>query len=87
MNKYLKMIACIFLLTILVSCTQPPDFTKESTVIAKKTYAPGSSVYILNREAGMYSINDGRVKFKAPEQFAKVGDIIIFKDGVLKVKK
>ncbi len=82
MNKYLKVVTCIFLLTIVVSCTQPPNFNKEVTVMMKKTYEFGS-VYICDSEAGMYGVGNGRVEFSAPEEFAKVGDIIIFKDGVL----
>ncbi len=54
-------------------------------VVMKKTYESGS-IYICDPKVGMYGAGHGDVKFKAPETFAKVGDIIIFEDGVLKVK-
>ncbi len=86
MKKFLTLITCLLLITFLLSCSQPPNFTKEVTVIRKTSYLFGS-VYTLKPDDGIRGKGTGTVKFWAPEQFAKVGDVIIFEDGVLKVKE
>ena len=86
MNKFLILTFCIVLSVSLLSCSEAPDFMKEAIIRKKKTTQYGST-YFLKDANGMYGGTEwGAVKFQAPESFAKVGDVIIFKDGVLKAK-
>jgi len=73
------------LLAFLAGCSQAPDFTTPVTVIKKFSWATGSK-YILKHDQGTRGSGWGSVEFYAPTDFARIGDTIIFEDGVLKVK-
>lgn len=76
-------ILAIVLTTLLVGCSQAPDFNKMPTVQRKESWKGGAR-YVLNNNGGIRGSGLGTVEFYAPDDFADVGDTIKFIDGVLK---
>ena len=67
---------------LLTACTQSPDFTHPVEVIEKET-SDGITTYTLREEHSWR----GPVVFKAPDEFAKVGDVLVFHRAGIRVKK
>ena len=71
---------------LVVGCSQGPDFSEPRKVIRKST-GYGATEYTLENDGGIRGAGWGAVVFNAPEQLAKVGDTIVFDDGVLTASK
>lgn len=71
----------------LTGCSQGPDFSIPSTVESKSSYDDQTAVYKIKGSAGVRGGGFGSIKFKAPLNFANVGDIIEFKEGVFMITK
>lgn len=69
----------LILSVVLIGCEIPPDFTKNPTVIGKTSWKGGAK-YELDSKAVMFDT----IVFTAADEFADVGDTIMFVDGVLK---
>lgn len=77
----------ILLLSVLflAACGQPPDFSKVLKVESKIIDGKDVTYVIKNTygNKGMTGAGWGSVKFSAPEDFAKVGQYIIYQEGKL----
>ena len=80
MKKLSILTACLLLL---IGCGTKPDFTKENTIRWKRVGESGRAQYELKGA----SINGFGCGFYATQDFARVGDIIVMKDGVITVKR
>ena len=79
---YKILIICWFL----VGCSQSPDFSAPVEVMEKET-SEGISKYTLRRTQGNRGSWLGPVVFNAPDEFANVGDVLVFHRGAIRVKK
>ncbi len=72
----------LLILLFLTGCTQSPDFTHPVEVMEKET-SDGITTYTLREEHSWR----GPVVFSAPDDFAQVGDIIVFHRAGIRPKK
>jgi len=82
MKKLIIISSCLILLR---GCGTSPNFSKENTIQWKTVGESGRARYELKG----VSIDSlfGFWEFYAPQDFARVGDIIVMKDGVTTVQR
>lgn len=85
MTKLASGFAVISICLLGSGCGQPPDFTKEVKVRCKSSRMSGS-LYTLEHNQGTRGSGWGTVCFKAPNDFAEVGDVLICTNGVIAKK-
>ena len=81
-----KIIYGLLLCLMLSGCVfdQGPDFSKPAKVISKIVYLDNSARYELDyHNHGVNGEGWGAVFFKAPDDFANVGDNLVIKDHTL----
>lgn len=74
------------IILLMAGCTNPPDFSNPVKVTQKETIE-GSAKYSVRVEQGSEERFYLPTVFYAPDEFAVVGDVIVFHRGALAVKK
>lgn len=81
----MKVLIITIAVLIIVSCSQPPDFSKEVIVMSVnvKSQRSKSALYKLRETDGTGIMNGIPTLFNAPITFATVGDTLVFKNNKL----
>jgi len=79
------MLVLVAFICLLSACSQGPDFTKKVTITRKEVHSWGAE-YSLDND-GVRGNGWGCVVFKAPNDFAHVGDDLVCKEGVISIAR
>ena len=82
----MKTLILTITMLVIAGCTSPPDFSNPVKVVEKESYQ-GSAKYSIRIAQGSEEAFYLPTVFYAPDEFAKVGDVIVFHRGALAVKK
>jgi len=82
-SKKAPLLAVCLTCLLVAACSQGPDFTQKN-VISEKVLSGAAAEYRIKGSKGIRGEGTGEIWFKAPIEFANVGDTIIFDNGTIR---